>query len=155
MATTGVSSTSTTSASDAAAAASKAAVKQNIIKTLGAGSGIDTSALAQSLVDAERIPAEDAINTKITKSEAKISGYAAIRYSANELKNAFSGLNDVSDFNSLAVRNRTPQPLVSQPVRLLLWVIIRLMSGLWHDHSEQCRMVLLRLVQRSLLVISY
>jgi hypothetical protein len=47
MATTGVSSTSTTSASDAAAAASKAAVKQNIIKTLGAGSGIDTSALAQ------------------------------------------------------------------------------------------------------------
>ena len=107
MATTGVSSTSTstTSASDAAAAASKAAVKQNIIKTLGAGSGIDTSALAQSLVDAERIPAEDAINTKITKSEAKISGYAAITYSANELKNAFSGLNDVSDFNSLAVRN--------------------------------------------------
>lgn len=105
MATTGVSSTSTTSASDAAAAASKAAVKQNIIKTLGAGSGIDTSALAQSLVDAERIPAEDAINTKITKSEAKISGYAAIRYSANELKNAFSGLNDVSDFNSLSVRN--------------------------------------------------
>ncbi len=107
MATTGVSSTTTTttSASDAAAAASKAAVKQNIIKTLGAGSGIDTSALAQSLVDAERIPAEDAINTKITKSEAKISGYAAITYSANELKNAFSGLNDVSDFNSLSVRN--------------------------------------------------
>lgn len=107
MATNGVSSTSTTttSASDAAAAASKAAVKQNIIKTLGAGSGIDTSALAQSLVDAERIPAEDAINTKITKSEAKISGYAAITYSANELKNAFGGLNDVSDFNSLSVRN--------------------------------------------------
>ena len=118
MATTGVSSTtntasttasntstSTTSNAATAAATASAKAKQNIIKTLGAGSGIDTNALAQSLVDAERIPAEDAINTKITKSEAKISGYAAITFSANQLKDAFGALNDVSDFNSLAVRN--------------------------------------------------
>lgn len=114
MATTSVSSTTSTASTSAAststsatsaAAASKAAVKQNIVKTLGAGSGIDTAALAQSLVDAERIPSEDLINTKITKSEAKISGYAAITYSANQLKDAFSALNDVSDFNSLSVRN--------------------------------------------------
>jgi flagellar hook-associated protein 2 len=102
---TATSSTSTSSTSASATAAANAKVKQNIIKTLGAGSGIDTNALAQSLVDAERIPAEDAINTKITKSEAKISGYAAITFSANQLKDAFSALNDVSDFNSLAVRN--------------------------------------------------
>ena len=77
----------------------------NIIKTLGTGSGIDTQSLAQSLVDAERLPQEDAINTKISKNESRISGYAAIAYSAGQLKDAFSALNDLSDFNSLAVRN--------------------------------------------------
>lgn len=77
----------------------------NIIKTLGTGSGIDTQSLAQSLVDAERLPQEDAINTKISKNESRISGYAAIAYSAGQLKDAFSALNDLSDFNSLSVRN--------------------------------------------------
>lgn len=77
----------------------------NIIKTLGTGSGIDTQSLAQNLVDAERVPMEEAINTKISKSEARISGYSAIAYSAGQLKDAFSAINDLSDFNSLTVRN--------------------------------------------------
>ena len=100
---TTVSSTTTSTAADAAAASKKTGA--SIIKTLGTGSGIDTQSLAQSLVDAERIPQEGAINAKISKNESRISGYAAIAYSAAELKSAFSALNDMSDFNSLAVRN--------------------------------------------------
>ena len=77
----------------------------SIISALGAGSGIDTKALAQNLVDAERTPQKDIIDKKITKGEARISGYAAISYSATELKNAFAAINDQKEFNSVAVRN--------------------------------------------------
>ena len=97
--------TTTVSSTTSATTTTTAAPKQNIINLLGAGSGIDTQALAQSLVDAERVPREETINTRITKSEARISGYAAITYSANELKTAFAALNDLNDFNSLSVRN--------------------------------------------------
>ena len=99
---TTISSTTTT---DTTATTTAKRTGANIIKTLGTGSGIDTQSLAQSLVDAERLPQEDAINTKISKNESRISGYAAIAYSAGQLKDAFSALNDLSDFNSLAVRN--------------------------------------------------
>lgn len=99
---TTISSTTTT---DTTATTTAKKTGANIIKTLGTGSGIDTQSLAQSLVDAERLPQEDAINTKISKNESRISGYAAIAYSAGQLKDAFSALNDLSDFNSLAVRN--------------------------------------------------
>ena len=37
----------------------------DIIGALGAGSGVDVKALAQSLVDVEKMPREEAINTKI------------------------------------------------------------------------------------------
>ena len=104
MATTTVGSTTNTTTSSTAASTT-AKSKQNIVNLLGAGSGIDTQALAQSLVDAERVPREETINNRITKSEARISGYAAITYSANELKTAFAALNDLNDFNSLSVRN--------------------------------------------------
>ncbi len=81
------------------------ATSTNIISTLGAGSGIDVKSLAQSLVDAERTPRKQMIDDKITKSEAKISGFSAVKYSLSELKTAFEKLNDASDFSSIQVNN--------------------------------------------------
>jgi len=77
----------------------------NIITSLGAGSGIDSKALANNLVEAEGAPRRDAINAKIAKSEAKISGYGAVAYVLSQIKEAFGGLNDENDYNSLSVRN--------------------------------------------------
>ena len=51
------------------------AVDNNLITALGAGSGVDIKALAQGLTDAEKVPKQNAIQSKIDKSEAKISGY--------------------------------------------------------------------------------
>jgi flagellar hook-associated protein 2 len=77
----------------------------SIVNTLGAGSGIDVKALAQSLVDAEKTPRKERIDAKITKSEAKITGYSAVKYALSTLKTAFGKLNDASDFSSIKASN--------------------------------------------------
>jgi flagellar hook-associated protein 2 len=80
----------------------------NFVKALGAGSGIDSQALAKDLVEATRAPAKALIDEKIAKTEARISGYGVIKYSLNELKTAYAALNDMSDFSSLQASNSQP-----------------------------------------------
>jgi flagellar hook-associated protein 2 len=80
----------------------------NIVNALGAGSGIDIKSLAESLVDVERAPRKSIIEARMERSEARISGYAAIKFSLSELKTAFSKLNDSTDFSSLKTSNTQP-----------------------------------------------
>jgi flagellar hook-associated protein 2 len=68
---------------------------------LGSGSGIDVTTLAQSLVDAEKAPRTEAINKNISKNQAIISGYAAVKYALSNVKTAFDDLKDKSDFISI------------------------------------------------------
>ncbi len=82
-----------------------ATTSTNFISALGGGSGIDVKALAQSLVDAEKVPQKDSIDKKIAKSEARISGLGAINFIVKELKSKFSSLDDLGDFSSLNVTN--------------------------------------------------
>ncbi len=83
----------------------------SIVNTLGAGSGIDVKGLAQSLVDAEKTPKKERIDSKIAQSEAKITGYGAIKFALSELKNAFGKVNDASDFSSIKPSNPQPNAL--------------------------------------------
>ncbi len=115
MATTAVSSTSsatsTAAANKAAAATTAAANKaaaQKIITSLSAGSGVDTASLAQNLVDAERLPQENGINAKITKNDARVSGFAAVSFVLGEVKTAFAALKDQTSFNVLTAENTNP-----------------------------------------------
>jgi flagellar hook-associated protein 2 len=87
------------------------ATTSNIVNTLGAGSGIDIKGLAQSLVDAEKTPQKERIDAKIKQSEARITGYGAMKYALSELKNAFGKLNDASDFSSVKPSNTQPNAL--------------------------------------------
>ena len=80
----------------------------NIISTLGAGSGIDVKALAEGLVEAERAPAKERLQAQIERSQARISGYSAVKFAVQELKTAFEKLNDASDFASLKTSNTQP-----------------------------------------------
>ncbi|MFM8864160.1 MAG: flagellar filament capping protein FliD [Limnohabitans sp.] len=75
---------------------------QSILTALSAGSGVDVKALAKNLVDAEKAPLANAIQSKISKSEAKISGYGAIKFLLSDLKSKFSALDDLGDFNTLS-----------------------------------------------------
>ena len=101
----------TTSASATATATTAAANRsaaQKLLTSLSAGSGVDVASLAQILVDAERIPKENAINAKITKNESRISGYAAMSYVLSQVQTALTDLKDQKNFNSLAVDNSAP-----------------------------------------------
>ncbi len=93
--------TSTTAASAAATA----------IKSLGSGSGIDIKSLASSLVEAESGPRKAVIDGRITKSQATISGYAALSYVLSQLQKAFADLKDKSDFAASAVTNSQPSAI--------------------------------------------
>jgi flagellar hook-associated protein 2 len=114
MATTAATSSTSTSASTSTskatvdaqtAAAAKRASAQKIITSLNAGSGVDVVSLAQSLVDAERAPQENIINTKISKNEARVSGYAAVKFMLNNVKEAVTALKDANSFNTSSVSN--------------------------------------------------
>ena len=74
MATSAISSSTTPPTSAAQLAAANKASAQKIISSLSAGSGVDVASLAQNLVDAEKAPQENAINTKIAKNDSKVSG---------------------------------------------------------------------------------
>ncbi|NBX56619.1 MAG: hypothetical protein EBT70_16460, partial [Betaproteobacteria bacterium] len=107
MATTPISSGTTTTAATTAAdvAAANKANAQKIITSLSAGSGVDVAALAQNLVNAEKVPLENAINAKIAKNDSKVSGLSAVMFMMSELKTALSGLKDKDNFNSLTLAN--------------------------------------------------
>jgi len=111
--------TSTASTASQIAAANRTAA-QKLMTSLSAGSGVDVTSLAQNLVDAERIPRENEINTKISKNDAKVSGYSAVKFMFSELQNAFSALKDRNSFNVLTANNSntsafnvTPGPLAA------------------------------------------
>ncbi len=71
-----------------------------LISALGAGSGMDIKALAEGLVEAERAPRKDRIDAKIKSTEARISGYGAMKLALSDLSNAFQALDDARDFSS-------------------------------------------------------
>jgi flagellar hook-associated protein 2 len=85
--------------------ASLNATKSNVTNKLGAGSGIDTSSLAGSLVDAERAPRAAAINKNIAKNDGIVSGMAAVKYVLSNLNTALADIKDVSDFKSFSISN--------------------------------------------------
>ena len=109
MATTAVSSTSATTATTTSTAAQLAAANkasaQKIISSLSAGSGVDVASLAQNLVDAEQAPQANAINAKIAKNDAKVSGMSAVMFMMSELKNALTAVKDKDSFNTLNITN--------------------------------------------------
>jgi flagellar hook-associated protein 2 len=105
MATTAVSSASAASTAAIAAQAANKANAQKIITALSAGSGVDVAALAQGLVDAERAPQENLINSKIAKNEARVSGYAAISFMLKAVNESLLSLKDANSFNASSVSN--------------------------------------------------
>ena len=106
--TTTSSASSTTSSTvmnaDQLAAANKASAQQ-IISSLGSGSGVDVASLAKNLVSAEQTPLANAINAKIAKNDAKVSGISAVMFMASALKDAMTAIKDKDSFNNLAVTN--------------------------------------------------
>lgn len=83
---------------------SSTSISTQILTTLGAGSGIDVVALATNLTDVTKVPQQEAIQEKISASEASVSGYALIANQLGIVKTAFEQLNDADE---LAVSSGT------------------------------------------------
>ncbi len=73
------------------------------LTALGAGSGLDTKSIVDSLVEAQRAPAQASIDRNIQKTETRISAYGVVKSSISALKSAFDQLKDVSDLKSFSL----------------------------------------------------
>jgi flagellar hook-associated protein 2 len=100
--------TSSTASTTTATTTSAKTAAAKIVSTLGAGSGVDVTTLASSLVAAEKAPRQAEIDAKVSKAEGGISGYAAIKYVLGDLQTAFSNLKNQSSFNTLVPQNSQP-----------------------------------------------
>lgn len=108
MATTSTTSTTSSAQSTLSALQTKRASAQKIVTSLNAGSGVDVVSLAQGLADAERIPQENVLNGKISKNDARVSGYAAISFMLKGVRDAVTALKDASSFNTASITNTNP-----------------------------------------------
>jgi flagellar hook-associated protein 2 len=75
------------------------------VQALGAGAGFDTKKIVEALVNAEKVPTESRINSRIAESEAKISGLGKAVSILNVVKDAADRLNDAKDFKTYSVNN--------------------------------------------------
>ena len=80
----------------------------NIVSALNAGSGINIKELAQALVDAEKVPRESLVQSKIDRSSAKISGLGIVKNVLERFKSAFQKLDTAADFKKFTVSNSNP-----------------------------------------------
>jgi flagellar hook-associated protein 2 len=82
-----------------------ASVDTNLVAALGAGSGVDVKALAKGLTEAEKAPRQAALQDKIDRQEARISGYSALMAGLNNFKTAVDQFDSTTDFAQVQVRN--------------------------------------------------
>ncbi|MGH1462498.1 MAG: flagellar filament capping protein FliD [Neptuniibacter sp.] len=78
-------------------------MSDSIIRSLGAGSGIDTTSLVSGLVEVERAPQQQRLDSSKEKLEAQISAYGILKSSLYELQSALSPLADNDTFNARSV----------------------------------------------------
>ena len=77
----------------------------SIVKSLNMGSGVDIKKLAEDLAAAETQPKIDRYTTRKEKSEASISGYAALSGAVEEVKVVLDYLAKSSSTRSLSLNN--------------------------------------------------
>jgi flagellar hook-associated protein 2 len=95
-------------ATTSSATSTNSAASAGLIAALGAGSGMNTQALAQNLVDAEKTPQAKVINDKIDATKKEITGYSGLMYVVTEVKKAFDVLADPTQFAGLVTKNSQP-----------------------------------------------
>lgn len=75
----------------------------NLVSSLGAGSGIDTQSLVTNLVSFERKPLDDRLAAKQTKLEAQISAYGAMKSALSDFQGILKPLQDAQTFAARSV----------------------------------------------------
>ena len=85
-----------------------ATTNTNFISALGTGSGVDIKTLAQSLVDAEKVPKQKIIQDRIDKTELRVSGYSTVSFALDQLKGALEALKMPASFQAVSAASSQP-----------------------------------------------
>ncbi|TCT19780.1 flagellar filament capping protein FliD [Thiobaca trueperi] len=75
----------------------------DIISSLGAGSGIDIAKLVTQLTAVERAPQQERLDARKEKLEAQISGYGQLKSALDSVQTAMAALGDNDLFNARSV----------------------------------------------------
>ncbi|UTW10047.1 flagellar filament capping protein FliD [Marinobacterium rhizophilum] len=75
----------------------------NIISLLGAGSGLDTANLVSQLVEAERAPTQNRLDSKQETLQAQISAYGTLKSAMSGFQDVISPLANNDTFNARSV----------------------------------------------------
>lgn len=75
----------------------------NIVSALGGGSGIDTIKLVQQLVEVEKAPQQQRLDSKKETLDAQISAYGTLKSSLAEFQKMLAPLADNDTFNARSV----------------------------------------------------
>jgi flagellar hook-associated protein 2 len=75
----------------------------SIVSALGAGSGIDTVALVKQLVEIERAPQQQRLDSKKETLDAQISAYGTLKSSLSEFQGLLEPLSNNDTFNARSV----------------------------------------------------
>lgn len=67
---------------------------------LGAGSGIDTQLVVNSIVEAERAPQQQSLDRMKEKADLRLSAFGVVKGTLEAVRDQFRKLNDVSDLKS-------------------------------------------------------
>ncbi len=76
------------------------AMSQNIVNLLGAGSGIDTQALVNQLVEVERSAPQQRIDNKRETTETQISDFGLLSSALSTLQDAAEAMSNADTFNT-------------------------------------------------------
>ena len=86
---------------------------QSILTALGAGGGVDASALATNLVNAEKVPQQNLIDKQKAAYTSTVSSVGKVKSSLGTLQSTLSALGDVKSFQTMASSGDTSRLTVS------------------------------------------
>ncbi|EXJ09359.1 flagellar filament capping protein FliD [Nitrincola nitratireducens] len=75
----------------------------NLVSALGGGSGIDTKTLVSQLVDIEKAPTQQRIDSRQSTLQAQISGYGALKSALSTFQGILKPLSDSNTFSARSV----------------------------------------------------
>ena len=86
---------------------------QSILTALGAGGGLDASALATNLVNAEKVPQQNLIDKQKAAYTSTVSSVGKVKSSLGTLQSTLSALGDVKSFQTMASSGDTSRLTVA------------------------------------------
>ena len=75
------------------------------VSALGAGAGIDSKAIVDALVEAERAPQQSTLDRLVSRSETRVSAFGIVKSTLELVRDQFRKLNDASELTAFSTQS--------------------------------------------------